>query len=641
MRTSLLKITILFAAALTVAFCAVLLYIYGYRYLSGSYLTLEMKTSVTGYGQVYFDTGLSYQENESYHFEIRPSSVFEAYTIPLPGSNVKAIRFDPLDNSGIFEIKSLTIKTRNEKIIWEGNKLAHQIVPQQQIDVIKTESVFTGISTGTDPNFYIKGLIIHDNHDTFQDSVLFIVLFIITMTLMGVILVWLIRTLNRSCRLYLLSSDILLSRGKSICSFGRLLFFPLPELSRSLNEMKRFFDLRWVRYTGLSLFLILWGRVVWSIYSDTGLFSWIGTDFALYFAQSTALWSGDPSAIYKPEVFDSTFQRLLNLYSPNHHTIYSTQVPYLPLFAWLFTPFILPSPHIGFALWEGINLLAVIYLAWRIVQLFPGVKQTWVTLMLLVSFPVAYSLIVGQPQLLLACAIAECYRALRGGRDFYAGLWLALLLFKPQYGLLIGLVLIWKRRWAGIAGVIVGGVVVVGGSVLVAGVPTLLEYLTALTDMAKFRSWDAAHMINWRSLVLALRPEITEREGMILTQSLAFITVFITALAWRGTWRPRDSRFPARVTLLLLATLLANHHSFNYGAVILILPLAAVLAEGQYNLFTFFSVIAGVILPMLSFTLVNFSNVLLASRILIFSLFFLYASLLLWLWRYKQSTTEV
>jgi hypothetical protein len=228
---------------------------------------------------------------------------------------------------------------------------------------------------------------------------------------------------------------------------------------------------------------------------------------------------------------------------------------------------------------------------------------------------------------------------LRGGRDFYAGLWLAFLLFKPQYGLLIGLLLIWKRRWTSIAGVIVGGVVVVGGSVLAAGVPTLLEYLTALSDMAKIRFWDAAHMINWRSLVLALRPEIIEREGMMLTQSLAFITVFLTALAWRGAWLPRDSRFPARFTLLLLATLLANHHSFNYGAVILILPLAAVLAEGQFDPFTFSSVAAGVILPTLSFTLVSFCDVPLASRILTFSLLAFYAGLLIRLWRYKQSTT--
>lgn len=632
MRSSLLKISAVFSAALMVAFCAGLLYFQGYKYFSGNSLMIEMRTSATGYGQVYFDTGPGYQEDERYRFEIRPTSVFEEYTLPLPKSNVKSVRFDPIDNIGIFEIKAITIKTRDDKVVWEGDKLAQQIVPQQQIEIISTKSVFTGSSTGEDPNFYVKGFVIPESHETLPHTVLSIILFAIAMTLMGFILYRLITIFIQLCHPYMLESKRLSYITKSLSLAVKPLLIPLSGISGTIDKIKRLHDLRWILYAGFSVFLILWGRVVWSIYMDTGLFRWIGTDFALYFAQSSALWSGDPGAIYRPEVFNATFQHLINLYSPDRHAIYATHVPYLPLFAWLFTPFTLPSPLIGFALWEGINLLAVLYLAWRITQMFSCVKQMWVVLMLLFSFPVAYSLIVSQPQLLLACAVAECYRSLRGGRDFYAGLWLALLLFKPQYGLLIGLVLIWKRRWATIAGVIVGGVVVVGGSALVAGVPTLMEYPSAFSEMAKFRSWDAAHMINWRSLVLAFRPGIGEQEGMMLSQSLAFMTVLLTALAWRGAWLPRDSRFPARFTLLLLATLLANHHSFNYGAVILILPLAAVLAEGQYNLSTFFSVVVGIILPTMSFTLVNFCIVPLASRILTFSLLLLYASLLLSVW---------
>ena len=168
-----------------------------------------------------------------------------------------------------------------------------------------------------------------------------------------------------------------------------------------------------------------------------------------------------------------------------------------------------------------------------------------------------------------------------------------------------------------------------------------MAYPTAFADMAVFRSWDAAHMINWRSVVLAFRPGIGEQDGMMLTLSLSYVTIFLTALAWRGAWLPRDSRFPARFTLVLLATLLANHHSFNYGAVILILPLAAVLAEGRHDRFIAFSAIAGIALPTLSLTLVDFHDMSLASRILTSSLLLLYAGLLHWVWRYKQGITEV
>ena len=641
MHKPLLKIVVVFVVAMTVAFCMVRLYLQGYGYFGGNSLTIEMKTSVSGYGQVYFDTGESYKEDERSRFEIRPTSAFEDYTLSLPKSSIRAVRFDPIDNVGIFEIKSITIKSGGEKVVWAGDRLAQRIVPQQQIEVISTESVFTGSSTGEDSNFIVEGLVIPYHQDTLWQTVLYIILFVTAMTFLGLVFYRLIHVLFRLCHSYLVKGNMLFNYGKSMGSFMKPLYFSIRELSGPIDVLKRLWDFRWVPYVGLLFFLILWGRVVWSIYSETGLFRWIGTDFALYFAQSTVLWSGEPGAIYRPEVFNEIFQRLITLYSPDRSVVYPTHVPYLPLFAWLFTPFTLPSPLVGFVLWESIQLIAVIWLAWRVTQLFPGVKQTWVTLVLLVSFPVACTFIVGQPQLLLACAVAECYLSLRGGRDFTAGLWLALLLFKPQYGILVGLVLIWKRRWASIAGVIVGGIVIVGGSVLVAGVPTLMAFPTAFTDMAAFRSWDAAHMINWRSLVLAFRPGIGEQEGRMLTLSLGYVIVFLTALAWRGAWLPRDSRFPARFTLLLLATLLANHHSFNYGAVILILPLAAVLAEGRHDRFIAFSAIAGVCLPTLSLTLVNFYDMSLASRILTFSLLLLYAGLLLRVWRYKQGITDV
>lgn len=241
------------------------------------------------------------------------------------------------------------------------------------------------------------------------------------------------------------------------------------------------------------------------------------------------------------------------------------------------------------------------------------------------------------------CAVAECYRSLREGREFQGGLWMACLLFKPHYGLLLGLLLIWKRRWRAVAGVAVGGGIVIGGSIVVPGLPALLSYPTSFIEMAKFRQNvdDYLHMINWRSLVLTFRPGVNDLKGMLLTQFLGVITVLFTALAWRGPWAPRDVRFPSQFTLLLLATLLANHHSFNYGAAILAVPIASVMAEGRPNRVTRLAVIAGVILPTLFFTLVKFLDVPVASRILTFSLLTCYGGLLVELWRWNWTMAEV
>jgi hypothetical protein len=197
---SFLKSFVIFATVLMVALCTVLLWTKGYQYFhySGKYITIEMKTPVAGYGQIYFDRGLNYQEKDSLRFKIRPTSSFEKYRLPLPESTIKTIRIDPLDRKGPFEIKSLSIETRDEKIVWDSDKLAEQIIPLQQIAVENTKTFFAGISTGEDPNFYVRGFVIPDNRHTLTHLLIVIVVFTAGIAFMGVVLFLMFDSLIRS-----------------------------------------------------------------------------------------------------------------------------------------------------------------------------------------------------------------------------------------------------------------------------------------------------------------------------------------------------------------------------------------------------------------------------------------------------------
>ena len=77
-------------------------------------------------------------------------------------------------------------------------------------------------------------------------------------------------------------------------------------------------------------------------------------------------------------------------------------------------------------------------------------------------------------------------RSSRSGRVAIstAGVLLAVLLFKPQYLLLMLLVLLWKRRWNAFAGFIAGGLVILAASVLVAGPAVFVAYIRTLIDFA-------------------------------------------------------------------------------------------------------------------------------------------------------------
>jgi hypothetical protein len=85
------------------------------------------------------------------------------------------------------------------------------------------------------------------------------------------------------------------------------------------------------------------------------------------------------------------------------------------------------------------------------------------------------------------------------------------LLLKPQYGLLIGPLLLWKRRWRVVGGVALGGLVIITVSAVFVGLPTLGTYGQAIADIAPWGGAAVAspgQMINWRALILNLRPSI-------------------------------------------------------------------------------------------------------------------------------------
>src|SRR5262249_55017556 len=146
-------------------------------------------------------------------------------------------------------------------------------------------------------------------------------------------------------------------------------------------------------------------------------------------------------------------------------------------------------------------------------------------------------------------------------------------------GILLGPILLWKRRWAAVAGSILGILAILGASMLVAGIPAFLAYPSTLLVQSDFSGsaepLTAPYlMTNGRGLVLRLLPGLADEPGMLLTLVLSAVIVSGVVLAWRGRWAPREARFTAQMTLLVLATVLANYHSHAYGAALLAMPLA-------------------------------------------------------------------
>jgi hypothetical protein len=394
----------------------------------------------------------------------------------------------------------------------------------------------------------------------------------------------------------------------------------------------------------------------WRSYQDMGLFMNLGTDYALYLSQSKVMDGADPAQIYNLAVTDRPYRDLLETYNrdPAYRTwvadVIVGPVPYPPIFAWAIRPFTWVSPPLSFALWFGLNVCVALAIGWRLASHCPRFDSATLILLFLGSYPVALNFYVGQIQILLAWCVTEFYLALRSGKDFQAGIWLGCLMLKPHYGLLLGLLLLWKRRWIVVSGVAVTGSIILGGSILVAGLQGLLAYPSAFGGLAQFRGDDPTVMINWRSVILDVYPTIYGRNGTLLTIALALGTMACLAWIWRGPWKPEASDFPVKMLLTLLGTLIASYHSHPYGAVLLAMPLVTVLFGEYSGKFAWYLVAAGVVIPTLTFSLgyseviANgefYKHLIVSSKILKVVIFLMFGYYLIQLWRFGASSVKL
>jgi hypothetical protein len=390
----------------------------------------------------------------------------------------------------------------------------------------------------------------------------------------------------------------------------------------------------WVRLLAVALAGLLNGHALWTVYQETGLLNAIGIDYKLYYLMAHGFWSEDPANAYHPDRWTAHLADLRPYYAQaSAEPAPPGNTAYPPLFTWAFRPLLALPPHVGFLLWTAVNGGAALYLAWRAAQRFPSGQRFWVALLLCSALPLVSALASGQVQVLLACAFAESYLALRAGHEGRAGFWLGWLLLKPHYGLLLGLVLLWKRRWRVVAGVAGVGLLLLGASLLVGGLGTFTAFLAATRTYTDFSGtadpYVSPHlMTNWRALVLRGLRAVGDTPRLELTLAASVVTALGALALWRGPWRPATPRFPLQMTVLMLATVLTAYHSHSYGLLLLVMPLADLLVEWRPARVTRLVIVAAVVVPTLVIAVASYHYLARATLILTVLLLVCYGSLL-------------
>lgn len=357
-----------------------------------------------------------------------------------------------------------------------------------------------------------------------------------------------------------------------------------------------------------AVFAVLWIPVVAGIVSQLGVFSWIGYDFGVQWSAARAMLAGGAAAAYHKGTVAVQAEILYPYMGQSAATYQVAPAPYAPLFFLVLAPFTQLPALTAYLVWEAANFAAAAWVLYGLSGRFRDLRASRVarTVLCLGCFPMAFNFFVGQPTGFLLLALARGLLAFERGQDARAGLWLGLLLLKPQYAVCMIPVLAWKRRWRALWGV--GAVALAIGSTSVAwlGAAGVRDYLDLTQSMASFWSRDVfpQAMIGWRGLLsLLLSPSVPDATATTITDLFSLATVAVLPIVWRGAWAPQTSRFGRQMLATWLVTLLVNYHNHAYGGALLLAPGLIVASSGEAPRLVRAALRIGLVLPTIVFAI--------------------------------------
>jgi len=245
----------------------------------------------------------------------------------------------------------------------------------------------------------------------------------------------------------------------------------------------------------------------------------------------------------------------------------------------IYAPFSFLGYRAAYVAFFAVNLaiLAAAFLSLR--PYLEPLREVWILLpaaTFVCFLPVTLALTEGQDSIILLALMICATRAFDRGDDLRAGAFVALALFKFQYGLPIALLFLVWRRWRFLGGFALTAAVVIGISLWLTGLHGFVAYLHSLTEMSsRFSPAFGARygirpnrMPNLRGLAQAVAL------GSTLMSKVVTAILSVLVLIWAATRR-------ASLPLALLAAILVSYHHLITDTTMMILPAGLALAAAE------------------------------------------------------------
>jgi hypothetical protein len=311
-------------------------------------------------------------------------------------------------------------------------------------------------------------------------------------------------------------------------------------------------------------------------------------DFTIFYTAGKSILQGHGRQLYDLE---NQFAIQREFASEVKHRENALPFNHPPFEALLFAP-LARLPYVAaYLVWAAFNIVLILGF-WNLLRpRLPSLQGSLPALPLLAMFgffPVTMALLQGQDSILLLFLYGLAFSALATGRAFVAGLCLGLALFKFQLVLPFVFVLLLRRQWRTVAGLVVSAFVLLLVSAAVvgwSGVMAYPEFVLRLNRSGAQAGIYPRDMPNLRGLV-AGSLHLAGRPSALLIIAVSLVLVALAARWWRAQpERPQGGhQFGLGFSLCLTVTIIASYHLLVHDLSLLILPIllvAELLVSGE------------------------------------------------------------
>ncbi len=292
------------------------------------------------------------------------------------------------------------------------------------------------------------------------------------------------------------------------------------------------------------------------------------TDFLVFWLAGRAALHGAAAAAYDPHLFHAA-----EVAATGH--AFAGQLPwrYSPPFLFVVAALALLPYLPAFLIWVAGTLAAFSVSVFRI-------ARSRVALVLACATPAVFiNAICGQNGPLTAALIAGALLTLEE-RPVFCGIFLALLTYKPQFGILFPLVLVVGGYWRALAAAAIATAVLMAASWAAFGGETLGAFFHFLPITSNALLVHGANGFNKLETVYGLVRWLGYGNGAGWAAQAIVILALAAILIW--LWR-RDVPFALKAAALATATLLATPHLYVYDFAVLAVAFAFLYRQHAFD----------------------------------------------------------